>query len=64
MTNIVKFSTVFKNFNKNYQRKFTVREYLKSNFDVDDESIDYFLLFIGKSLKEKHEIYKKKSFLK
>jgi hypothetical protein len=52
-------NTVFKNLNKNHQKRITVTEYLKTNFEVEDETINYFLLFVGKSLKETHEIYKK-----
>lgn len=59
----LKMSTVFKHCNKQYQNRIATYKYLKTNFEIDDETLDYFLLFLGKSLKEQHEIYKKKSTL-
>jgi hypothetical protein len=63
MDNAFKTSTVFKHCNKQFQSKISAYKYLKTNFEIEDETLDYFLSFIGKSLKEQHEIYKKKSTL-
>ena len=60
MDNTLKMSTVFKHCNKQYQNRIAVYKYLKTNFEIDDETLDYFLSFLGKSLKERNEIYKKK----
>ena len=63
MDNTVKMSTVINHCNKQYQHRILAYEYLKTNFDINDETLDYFLSLLGKSLKEQHEIYKKKSTL-
>jgi hypothetical protein len=59
----LKMSTVFKHCNKQYQIRTSAYKYLKNNFEIDDETLEYFLSLLGKSLKEQHEIYKKKSNL-
>jgi len=48
----------FKIFNTNLKRTKSISEYLQNNFDVDDDSIELFLKFLGKSLHEKISLYK------
>jgi hypothetical protein len=47
----------FNLFNTSYNKKKTIIDYLQSNFDVDIESIELFLKFLGKNLHEKKMLY-------
>jgi len=48
----------FKIYNTNFTRTKSISKYLQDNFDVDNESVELFLKFLGKSLHEKNSLYK------
>lgn len=50
----------FKIYNTTIQKNTQIMKYLQDKYEVDDESVNLFLLFLGKSLKEKSLLYKKR----
>jgi hypothetical protein len=48
----------FKSYNTMNMRHKSISKYLQDNYDVDRESVELFLKFIGKSLHEKIMLYK------
>ena len=49
--------TIFRQLNKKRNRNQNIKYYLLDNFDVQEDDVDYFLVFLGCTLDEKWKMY-------